>query len=514
MSESTQQTVITFYGIGVGAYAEAVGTALRSSDAPAYLLGKTQVIGLSGDVLQVVIANQSGDGAAVGKASMEAIGSIVGGVLGGSLGVPGAVAGSLIGSEIGEWVWDTITDTSPLPLSNTWEIEGLPIETTVETVDVPMDENARDLLDKYEGMMNWYYGFETAEEALGSPIVLDLDGDGVETVSLTDGAYFDHDGNGFAERTGWVGSDDALLVWDRNLDGQIRGGSELFGNETPLVGGGFAANGFEALAELDANTDGVINVNDSVWGDLKAWRDFNGDGLSSDDELFDLAAVGVESINVGYAASSFVDAHGNEHRQVGSITMTNSAVHEATDVWFQRDLKYTVAEEWLEVPSTYADLPDLMGFGNVRSLHQAMVRDGDLYDLVEDFVAEADPEERNAIFTQILFKWTGVGSFWDTGYGDGRHIEVLEGFFGEEYVSVESGYHVVNPIAAGLLADAYQGVYEMFYSQLMAQSHLKNLYDKITLSWDGETQRIVTDFSEVISDLSSVPTFSRETVIS
>ena len=70
-----------------------------------------------------------------------------------------------------------------------------------------------------------------------SPIALDLDGDGVETTALADGSYFDHDGNGFAEQTGWVSSDDGLLVMDRDGNGTIDSGKELFGNQTVLSNG-------------------------------------------------------------------------------------------------------------------------------------------------------------------------------------------------------------------------------------------------------------------------------------
>ncbi|MBN2653553.1 MAG: hypothetical protein JXR79_00355 [Nitrospirae bacterium] len=86
-----------------------------------------------------------------------------------------------------------------------------------------------------------------------SPIVLDLDKDGVETTDLNDGAYFDHDGNGFAEQTGWASSDDGLLVMDRNNDGIINDGKELFGNSTILGDGTKASNGFEALAGCAKN---------------------------------------------------------------------------------------------------------------------------------------------------------------------------------------------------------------------------------------------------------------------
>ncbi|MEW6741049.1 MAG: glucosaminidase domain-containing protein, partial [Nitrospirota bacterium] len=79
------------------------------------------------------------------------------------------------------------------------------------------------------------------------PLILDLDGDGIETTNVKDGAYFDYDGNGFSEQTGWAGADDGLLVMDRNGDGIINDGKELFGDQTILSNGQRASNGFQAL---------------------------------------------------------------------------------------------------------------------------------------------------------------------------------------------------------------------------------------------------------------------------
>ncbi|HEB4876664.1 TPA: hypothetical protein R0C45_004907, partial [Kluyvera ascorbata F0526] len=89
-----------------------------------------------------------------------------------------------------------------------------------------------------------------------SPIILDLDGDGIETRGLQDRIFFDHDGNHFAENTGWVSADDGLLVLDKDGNGKIDSGNELFGNNTVLSNGSLAANGYEALQELDTNGDG------------------------------------------------------------------------------------------------------------------------------------------------------------------------------------------------------------------------------------------------------------------
>ena len=90
--------------------------------------------------------------------------------------------------------------------------------------------------------------FQTAENTV-SPLVLDLDGNGVTTLGIAGATIqFDHDGNGFAERTGWVGVGDALLVRDRNGDGRITTGNELFGNHTRLSDGSLAGENGASLA--------------------------------------------------------------------------------------------------------------------------------------------------------------------------------------------------------------------------------------------------------------------------
>lgn len=106
--------------------------------------------------------------------------------------------------------------------------------------------------------------FQVAKTTI-SPLILDLDGDGIETISKSAGIYFDHDGNQFSETTGWVGKDDGLLVWDKNGNGRIDDGSELFGNNTLLNNSSKAANGFAALANLDVNHDNKIDTLESAF---------------------------------------------------------------------------------------------------------------------------------------------------------------------------------------------------------------------------------------------------------
>lgn len=247
-------------------------------------------------------------------------------------------------------------------------------------------------------------------ESTTSSIILDLDGDGVETTGIKAGAHFDHAGDGFAEQTGWVAADDGLLVYDRNGDGRIESGAELFGNNTFLANGTKAANGFDALRELDDTHDGRIDARDTAFISLRVWKDTDDDGYTSDGELLTLEQVGVQSIGTDYSNTTFMDANGNAHMQEGDFSRTGGSTATMSDVWFGIDSMHTIAQEWLPVPEDIAALPDLQGYGRVYSLHQAMIRDvsGHLKTLVRQFTVETDPAARTALVTQIIYAWAGV----------------------------------------------------------------------------------------------------------
>jgi len=139
--------------------------------------------------------------------------------------------------------------------------------------------------------------------------------------SASGGILFDMLGNGRRATMAWTaaGADDAWLALDRNGNGIIDNGTELFGSATPLPGGGRAQNGFEALAVYDlplygGNGDGAISAADAAYPQLRLWRDSNHDGISQPDELLTLAQAGVVSIDLKYHKSPFTDQYGNKFR--------------------------------------------------------------------------------------------------------------------------------------------------------------------------------------------------------
>jgi hypothetical protein len=169
---------------------------------------------------------------------------------------------------------------------------------------------------------------------LASPIVLDLNGDGVKTTKIGSGATFDLNATGQASQVGWVSASDGLLVRDLNNDGAINDGKELFGTSTVLSDGTTAADGFLALAELDSNQDGKIDSSDSAFTSLGVWVDSNGDGKSGAAELKSLADAGVASISLDTKSTTTVD-NGNVIGIVSSYQTTDGTTRQAADVWLQ-----------------------------------------------------------------------------------------------------------------------------------------------------------------------------------
>jgi hypothetical protein len=174
---------------------------------------------------------------------------------------------------------------------------------------------------------------------LTSPLALDLTGDGIHTLSpdQNSGLLFDLNADGSPESSGWISPSDAFLALDRDGDGLITSGSELFGNATPLADGFRAANGFEALAELDSTADGTLDALDATYSSLLLWQDRNTDGLSQADELTGLSAAGIQSINLSYTTSSTLN-NGNLIRETSSFSTTSGGSRLIADVWFASPL--------------------------------------------------------------------------------------------------------------------------------------------------------------------------------
>ena len=127
---------------------------------------------------------------------------------------------------------------------------------------------------------------DTLNISLYDPIALDLNNNGkIDTLSLENGVFFDHNGDKIAFKSSWVNSSDGILARDIDGDGKITSGAELFGNFTKLKNGELAKNGAQALKDLDDNNDGIFDSNDKAFNEILVWQDKNSDGISQKNEL-------------------------------------------------------------------------------------------------------------------------------------------------------------------------------------------------------------------------------------
>jgi hypothetical protein len=172
--------------------------------------------------------------------------------------------------------------------------------------------------------------------------MIDIDGDGFALTTAAHGVYFDLKGTGTPEKVAWPrrGSDDAFLVLDRNGNGKIDDGREMFGPYTPqpvLAN----RNGFEALAVFDepevvGNNDGFIDEDDKIYEQLRLWQDKNHDGISKPGELHTLRELHIESISLKYHELRRFDRFGNQFRYRALVqdTRYKRAARYAWDVFF------------------------------------------------------------------------------------------------------------------------------------------------------------------------------------
>ncbi len=362
-----------------------------------------------------------------------------------------------------------------------------------------------------------------ANQHFSSPLVLDLNGNGITSQSILESTvHFDLDGDGFKEKVGWVEAGDGLLVLDRDQNGTIDNGNELFGNYTKDKNSVYYDNGFDALTAYDGNADGVIDAKDDVYHSLSIWQDQNQDGISQADELKTLADLQIESIDLGAVEVSVEEAQNNiSHEssfiQAGTDAEGNPVSEEkiVRDVWFLRDTQDTIYDFDKTIPDEVEILPEMTGSGRAMDLSHAMTGDVALREQVEAFLDSSD-SPLSDLYSQasaILARWThtddidanetrGVQYILNHNYNDpqikstfrvyatARDVAILECFAGKTFLTLVDGEwttDIVGTEASQSITEKYAFLRDTLVITLLAQDLFgKDIYDAVTGRFDTE----------------------------
>lgn len=208
---------------------------------------------------------------------------------------------------------------------------GNPGDSGNVTIDMRSPCNQLQAEDCIASMGQWIEEDCYCDHSVGphTPVIVDVSGNGFDLTSASAGVSFDLDNNGTPERTAWTkaAGDDAFLALDRNGNGLIDTGAELFGDRTPQPPSS-SPNGFVALAEFDkpangGNADGIISNSDAIFSHLRLWGDTNHNGVSEAAELRTLASQDVLSIELAYKESMRRDRYGNGFRYRAKVSGSN-----------------------------------------------------------------------------------------------------------------------------------------------------------------------------------------------
>lgn len=329
------------------------------------------------------------------------------------------------------------------------------------------DGNTEKIDELIEKLQNMDEKYEDAASVAPprDPLIIDLGSDGIELTTLSDGVNFDLDRNGFAEKTAWIGTEDGFLAMDKNENGIIDNGGELFGDRFIMENGRVSSSGFEALISLDENEDGIIDSEDDAFSELFIWIDGNHNGRTENSELVSLEDMDIVSIDTDFVIENNVD--------MGTGTMCA----EYSKVLF-KDGERKIGEFWFPVNPSDTTQGGNKTAGNVPDIIEAIKEDssGYLDQLCVSFAKEKDIPQKHRYLKEILYYVTGVGDIEPDDRGgniDARDLHVIEQFMGREFNGVDGSNP--NAPAAEILKDIYNEIENTYYNILNMETDFGGL---------------------------------------
>ncbi|WP_186027345.1 calcium-binding protein [Burkholderia gladioli] len=323
-------------------------------------------------------------------------------------------------------------------------------------------------------------------KSMTDPLVMDLSGDGIQLISESESkTYFDLHGTGFAVHTGWIGPQTGFLARE-NESGTVTSISDLFGNDE--------TDGFSALAALDANRDGVVDLSDPGFYDLCVWADVNGNGVSDPGELHSLQELGIVAINLE-TENSKRKVGGNLVAEAATFVKSDGSTGEIVEAYFDNNPVNSKFKGNFSLNPEMLDLPNLRGYGTLTDLSVAMSVDPALLGMVEKFLKGVidDVPDFYTRVSAIVFQWAGVSGVDPDSRGrfvDARKLEVVEKFSGQGFGGGHAGAGKENPwnyFQANAINEAFDALLSAVGARLLLQGPLKTCFEGMSFDYYSDS---------------------------
>ncbi|WP_346747226.1 calcium-binding protein, partial [uncultured Campylobacter sp.] len=321
------------------------------------------------------------------------------------------------------------------------------IDFTIAAVNKMNEE----LSNKLQNTKKFYIGLAVSilEFFIVDPLALDLNGDGKIGISPAPngGAYFDHNGDGVSHRSSWISKEDGILAYDRNGNGNIDDGGELFGNFTQIKDKDgnqrLAKDGYEALKEFDSNNDGLIDNKDDKFKDLKIWQDANSNGISDEGELKSLDELGIASLSLNHNEVNEDLGGGNTLSLKGNYTKTDGTAHSMGDLNFNVDTINSKFKDGAPLSSEDMARANIKGFGLLRDLRSAAALNKELAAALDNYSRLNTKEEQLKALPGLIKAWSETAVRSTGGNSNAAGYEVnLKGVKLPSNVSLGAGSNI------------------------------------------------------------------------
>ncbi len=359
--------------------------------------------------------------------------------------------------------------------------------------------------------VNSLFNSSTVASPPRDPLIIDLDEmNGIQLTDVENGVHFDLDKNGFAEKTAWTEGNDGFLAIDRNGNGIIDDGCELFSDYVIKKDGTKAINGFDALKDFDDNVneetgeigDGVINEKDSCFKDLLVWVDENHNGVTDPGELNTLEYHNIKSISLDILppddANNSIDENSSENYYNAVVELTNGMSTKISEHWF--DVK---THDTVENPGEPPKAGDFGSYGNIPGLERAFENctNCELAEIISLFINSDNYFEKRVLTKKYLYCVAGADKIENNSRGsniDARDLHVIESFMGRDFIGIDST-NIPNSTAAVFLNKAIYKIENLYFcmlDQFSGDSVLLSLID-INTEQDNGAGTISLNFGKL-----------------